>query len=231
MMTETQAAVRILVLERAMRRLTWLTTLLVVALISLVSAAFLPHAGADAPQVLRARGLILVDERGRDRIALGAPFPELRGRRRPAMGVGLLIVDSLGVDRVAIGAPTPDPSVGRRIAPASGISFYNAKGDERGSLAYLDNGRAILGLDNARGEGLGVFSFENGWSGFAVVRNDQLRAVLELDPNDATARLSLSDSAGRPRSRIEVTAAGASAWRVLDDSGHATQNLVRPNER
>src|SRR6478672_4001016 len=44
---------------------------------------------ANAAQVLRARGLIIVDERGRERIFIGSPVPDSRegARRKPATGI------------------------------------------------------------------------------------------------------------------------------------------------
>ena len=56
----------------------------------------------NAPQVLRARGLIIVDERGRERIFIGSPVPDARDgvRRKPATGI--TINDPAGFERFAL---------------------------------------------------------------------------------------------------------------------------------
>ncbi len=51
----------------------------------------------NAAQVLKARGLIIVDERGRERIFIGSPVPDPKegARRKPATGI--TINDPAGV--------------------------------------------------------------------------------------------------------------------------------------
>lgn len=171
--------------------------------------------------VLRVRGLIVVDEQGRERIAIGAPWPSLHGRASKAQGVGMLIVDSTGVDRVNVAAPAPDPpGVGERIAPANGLTFYDQRGNERGGVGYLDNGRSVLVLDNNEGEGAGVFSFDDGYVGVGLLKEGQFRALLDLDPETEGAGFVLNDSLGRPRVRIMVSASGTPSWELLDEQGN-----------
>jgi hypothetical protein len=64
-------------LRREVRRLRTVVGILGLGFIGTVGAAFRSR---DA-EVLRARGLILVDEAGRDRILLGAPIPHRFGSR------------------------------------------------------------------------------------------------------------------------------------------------------
>jgi hypothetical protein len=58
---------------------------------------------SSAAQVLRARGLIIVDERGRERIFIGSPVPDPKegGRRKPATGI--TINDPAGFERFGLG--------------------------------------------------------------------------------------------------------------------------------
>src|SRR5712691_9336401 len=57
----------------------------------------------NAAQVLRARGLIIVDERGRERIFIGSPVPDPRegARRKPA--TGMTINDQAGFESFGLG--------------------------------------------------------------------------------------------------------------------------------
>ena len=58
---------------------------------------------SSAAQVLRARGLIIVDEHGRERIFIGSPVPDPKegARRKPATGI--TINDPAGFERFAVG--------------------------------------------------------------------------------------------------------------------------------
>ena len=57
----------------------------------------------NAAQILRARGLIIVDERGRERIFIGSPVPDPKdgARRKPATGI--TINDPAGFERFGLG--------------------------------------------------------------------------------------------------------------------------------
>lgn len=127
-------------------------------------AAFRSTPAAD--QVLRARGLVIVDAAGRERILIGAPVPEARNRLRTDTarvrrelapefkGVppdtylgyyrnyrhavnGILVLDERGVDRVALGNSVPDPNIGRRIGPSTGLMVNDARGFERTGYGVL----------------------------------------------------------------------------------------------
>src|SRR5712691_7175892 len=56
----------------------------------------------NAAQVLKARGLIIIDERGRERIFIGSPVPDPRegARRKPATGI--TINDPAGFERFGV---------------------------------------------------------------------------------------------------------------------------------
>jgi hypothetical protein len=56
----------------------------------------------NAAQVLKARGLIIVDERGRERIYIGSPVPDPKegARRKPATGI--TINDPAGFERFGV---------------------------------------------------------------------------------------------------------------------------------
>lgn len=193
------------------------TFLLLVPACTTVPANLAEH----SDQILKVRGVIIVDAQGRERITIGAPWPALAGRESNAQGVGMLIVDSIGVDRVNVASPAPDPpGFGKRIAPANGLTFYDQQGNERGGVGYLDNGRSLLVLDNEGGEGAGVFSFDNGYVGMGLLRQGHFRALTEFNPETQAVSVVLSDSLGRPRIRLAVSASGAASLHLLDENGN-----------
>ena len=144
--------------------------------------------------VIYAKGIVIVDEEGKDRILIGAPVPKSKDRVRDDLekvkkawgsefpseyinwyqtyhheNFGMLILDDKGFDRLAIGSPTPDPNIGKRIGPATGIEINDEKGFERSGYGLLNvNGknRVVLGLDNDNGtEGLSLILSDEGNTG------------------------------------------------------------------
>jgi hypothetical protein len=192
-------------------------------------------------QVIRARGIIIVDAAGRDRILIGAPIPEVRSRVRTDTARvrqiwgpqfpkeylgwyrgyrhsmnGMLVLDERGFDRVGIGDSVPDPNIGKRIGPATGIVINDALGFERSGYGLLRvNGvdRAVLGLDDNRGgEGVSLAVIDSGPVGIHIedglsrlflgrapgsalgLRPDQPFAGLLLREGTKVRRLTASDS-------------------------------------
>lgn len=176
-------------LRREVRHLKGLCAATLCALLLLLLSGF---QGTPREQVLRARGLVIEDAEGRDRILIGAPLPaspqRIRtdpakaraawGGRYPDLDFysklehatnGLLILDANGHDRIAIGDPTPDPNTGKRIAPAVGIAINDAEGFERSGWGHFPSlGRTGLGLDHASGEGVNLLVLEDGSAGLLV---------------------------------------------------------------
>jgi hypothetical protein len=66
----------------------------------------------------------------------------------------LIIVDGNGVERVVIG-PIPDPHVqGKQMtrrSPATGVQLNDSSGNERAGIALLDDGTAVVGIDDELG--------------------------------------------------------------------------------
>jgi hypothetical protein len=74
-------------------------------LIVLAAAAAALQAGTTQPEstpILRARGLIIVDDRGRERIFVGAPVPDLKEGKRRSPSTGLVINDAAGYERFGL---------------------------------------------------------------------------------------------------------------------------------
>lgn len=166
--------------EQLTRTVRWLQVY--AALITIALAVLFIRGGTttDGDGVLRARGLIIEDEAGRERILIGAPIPEAANRVRTDearareawaarypdpdayMGYyqdyshetnGMLILGEDGFDRLVVGDPAPDPNTGRRIGPATGLVVNDAQGFERTGYGLIDRGGQYsvgLGLDTDR---------------------------------------------------------------------------------
>lgn len=145
--------------------------------LGLVVTAFLAAVAAptDDDGVLRARGLIIVDEAGRERILLGAPVPASKARLRTDATTSLVFLGEDGSDRVTVG-DQPDPrikgEVVPRIARGWGIVVNDDQGNERGGFGYIDNGRVVLGLDFAeKGEAITLAVLDGQYA--AIMLNDE----------------------------------------------------------
>ncbi len=146
--------------------------------------------------LLRTRGIVIVDKNDNERILIGAPVPYASNRIRTdtvrakdAWGFihpdymefykkydhsanGILILDENGHDRIAIGNNVPDPNIGKRIAPSSGIAINDENGFERSGYGILKvNGidRVNLGMDTNKGtEGLVLTVDDDGTTGVSI---------------------------------------------------------------
>jgi hypothetical protein len=74
--------------------------------------------------VIKTRGVIIVDDKGRERVILGAPVP----------------------DPVPAGYP-------KRVNPAHGMIILDPEGFERFGVGLMDNGQMGMGFDAPRGKG------------------------------------------------------------------------------
>ena len=181
--------------ERLTRTIRWLQAY--AALLTIAVAVLFVRSGTATDGVLRAQGLIIEDEVGRERILIGAPVPEAANRVRtddarvrevwaprfPEAYMdyyqdyshdtnGMLILSEDGFDRLIVGDPTPDPNIGRRIAPATGMVINDTEGFERsgyGVLAVNGGYNVGLGLDTDRiVEGLSLVLQDDGPHGILV---------------------------------------------------------------
>lgn len=121
--------------------------------------AFADSAEIDkSNKIIRTKGIVVVDEQGRDRILIGSPIPASKDRVRtdferyrkeiaPTVAIdmdkymewyknykhssdGIVVMDENGVDRVLLGDKLADPNVGKRIFEASGLLVNDYKGME-----------------------------------------------------------------------------------------------------
>ena len=181
--------------ERLTRSIRWLQGY--AALMTVALAVLFVRSGAATDDVIRARGLIIEDADGRERILIGAPVPEAadrvrtdEARVREVWGprfpeaymdfyrdyshetTGMLILSGDGFDRLVVGDPVPDPNIGRRSAPTTGMVINDVEGFERTGygLSPVDGRYNVgLGLDTDRiEEGLVLLLEDDGLNGVLV---------------------------------------------------------------
>jgi hypothetical protein len=80
------------------------------------------HSGEVSP-VIKTRGVIIVDDKGRERVILGAPVPDSPAEGKP------------------------------RINPAHGMIILDPQGYERFGVGLMDNGQMGMGFDAPPGKG------------------------------------------------------------------------------
>ena len=195
-------------LRKQIRCLQICVMLLGIAFLILIGSAF--RTGEKHEDIIRARGLIIVDAQGRERILIGSPIPaaqnrvrtdlarvkEIWGKRFPEKYMewyrdyqndmnGILILDANGFDRVGFGSPIPDPNSGKRIAPSSGLVLNDEEGFERSGYGLLKVDklyRVVLGMDSAQGqEGATLFLEDGGQRGLEVQDGSRHR-IFGLEP-------------------------------------------------
>lgn len=163
----------------------------------------------DRFDTIRAKGIIIEDANGKDRILIGAPIPHSADRVRTDTTLakkyfanevypqdpnkymewyknyrhsayGMVVMNEKGIDVMQVGDQLSDPNVGRRIFLPTGILLNNQKGLEVG--------------------GFGTHTFEDGRSGVALGLDDPgngREAFHALVLSDGTRALILQDANGK----------------------------------
>ncbi|MBN8650589.1 MAG: hypothetical protein J0L67_04140 [Cytophagales bacterium] len=163
----------------------------------------------DKFDLIRAKGIIIYDENGKDRILIGAPIPYSKYRVRTDTSLakkyfsneiypkdpnkymewyknyrhsafGMVVMNEKGIDVMQVGDQLSDPNVGRRIFLPTGILLNNQKGLEVG--------------------GFGTHTFDDGRSGVALGLDDPgngREAFHALVLSDGTRALILQDAKGK----------------------------------
>ena len=150
--------------KRKLNRVLLAAALLILVLSSQFLFSFREY---DGNKVLKARGLVIVDDSGRERILIGAPLPGAANRVRTDtarvrelwskrfgnpeqymkwyrdynhQANGILILDEQGFDKVCLGDGVPDANIGPRIGKQTGLIFCDPEGFERGGIGVLNVG-------------------------------------------------------------------------------------------
>lgn len=175
-----------------------------ITMVGIVSFGF---AKTDKFDLIRAKGIIIEDENGKDRILIGAPVPFSKDRVRTDTNLvrkyfagdiypkdpnqymewykkyrhsafGMVVMNEKGIDVMQAGDQLSDPNVGRRIFLPTGILLNNQKGLEVGGFGTHT-------FDDGRsGVALGLDDPGNGREAFhALVLSDGTRALILQDAN------------------------------------------------
>ena len=104
MNNDTQALIhRVNRLER-LTKMSWMITGSLVLMMAFAFVSKSDDEGDAGAKVIRARGIVIVDEKGRDRICLGSPVPDPKGYdKRINASTGLTINDTNGYERFGMG--------------------------------------------------------------------------------------------------------------------------------
>lgn len=211
--TQSSLQTRMRLLERRLY-FAYLTIVVVVlmqvGLFFLSPSKIVAESAESQSKIIRTRGIIIVDEQGRERILLGAPIPAAKNRVRTDLARvkelwgkrfspkymewyrdynhnvnGMLVLDGNGIDRLVVGDQVTDPNIGKRIGTQTGLIFNDEEGFERGGFGLIkanDKFRVVLGMDSKQGkEGLSLSLFDEGPVGMGI-RNDKDSTYLGFLP-------------------------------------------------
>lgn len=180
------------------------------------AAALLMALAPAAPGTIEAQAIRIVDASGKPRILIGAPPPADGRQRKDAQTASIVVLGPDGADRLVLGEEPPALVGGKaypRIANAYGLLIHDAKGNERGGFAFLDNGRAVLSLDRSGGDAvLLTANDQTGFAGLVVNYQNPLGTYAEglrMGTKADTVWLSLQDRAEGERARLAVEGKGA----------------------
>jgi hypothetical protein len=192
---------QLVLLEKKVRALKLGIIVICISVILMIIYSFTVGDEHQAASILRVKGIIVIDDQGRERILIGAPLPFASNRARTdtnkikskwAKGMsptymqyyktyqhssnGIAILDENGWDRIVLGDPVPDPVIGHRIGPSTGMVFNDDKGLERSGYGLLNvNGqlRVVIGLDHGNGtEGAALSVLPDGSTGLYLDSKD-----------------------------------------------------------
>lgn len=175
--------------------------------LTLISILGFGFAKTEKFDIIRAKGIIIEDENGKDRILIGAPIPSSKNRVRTDTSLvrkyfaneiypkdpnkymewykkyrhsafGMVVMNEKGIDVMQLGDQLSDPNAGRRIFLPTGILLNNQKGMEMGGFGTHT-------FDDGRsGVALGLDDPGNGSEAFhALVLSDGTRALILQDGN------------------------------------------------
>lgn len=162
---EKELLIRLNHLEKRYRTLKWISFGLLIPF-TLLFFAF-GFTQKNTKEIIRAKGIVIEDENGRDRILIGAPIPYSKDRVRTdtalvrkywskLLGVnpekymdyykdyyhgteGIVIMNEEGFDRVLLGDKLADSNTGKRMFEAAGITWNDKIGFELGGAGVNTN--------------------------------------------------------------------------------------------
>jgi len=179
-------------------------------------------------EIIKAKGIIIVDNNGNPRIIMGAPIKNVNGRQRTDELMGISYLDETGIDRLTFGKePNPMTTDGlkpRRVQGV-GILIQDKQGIERGGYGVLDDETALLSLDWPKtGEAIAISSGKD-FSGIGLFHKSKLgeyREALTIG-NIASKKqtfMKIVDTAYNDRFRIEAVGGENVKLKKFDGKGN-----------
>jgi hypothetical protein len=157
-------------------RLKFASVGLCVTVVALLVFASMPRSQAaqkssEGTDVLRVRQLMIVDEKGINRIVIGPiPDPQVRGVRM------------------------------KRRSSATGIEVNDSSGNERVGLAILDDGSTVMGMDDELGQERGhLYYIPKKGAGLLLHGNNEKETIsLSIPPEKESAvpKMEITDESG-----------------------------------
>ncbi len=228
---------RLRALEGRLGRTQVALALTLIALTAFAVTGFAPAIHGTASQqrgALHLRGLVIEDDQGRPRVLLGAPAPNVAGRRRREAVDGIVLLGPNGADRVVISYPGLEPQVMGKVEtrsvaiPSAGFLINDSEGNERAGLGVSDDGsRVSLGLDYSDRDAMGLLVSPS-FSGLAAFarngeRNDQVTmGVL----GDGTSMFKLADSNGDEHIMVEAHKGSPPRFLLQNPTTHKLQDVT-----
>lgn len=199
-MTDIQKSLeeRILVLERNGRRWRWTSATSLIIALGVVATSLHATGNTNDPDQAIAE--------------------EIRTRR-------LVVVDDQDRIRVTIDQDSPEID---RYERSAGLTIFDDQGRERGGIATIDDGSAVIALDSPWGVGssmrdrAGAKVFADGTAAMGVISNrGSFAAVLRSDGDSGYLDLYAPDDRNKAFSQRTLSATGEStATNSMSDSQH-----------
>lgn len=208
---EEELVQRILKLENELKSTKYLTIFLILMFMVLAYQYIsVQRKNQLSVDLIRTRGLIIQDEKGRDFVLMGKPIPYSEERKRTDLTEGFLMMDENGIDRLFVGkqgALQRDGQLFDRIDQGWGILVNDQHGNERGAMGMLDSlNSMMLGLYYPGREGIMLVTEPD--HAFMVIhadkqedhserilleheRNKKEKSVIQLSDQEASDRIIL----------------------------------------
>ncbi|HEX4957932.1 MAG TPA: hypothetical protein VFV46_07120 [Lacibacter sp.] len=203
----------LLQLRKQMNRMRWF--IFILSGIIMIIFIFTILKQEEKSGILRAKGIIIEDSAGRDRILIGSPIPFSKHRVRTDTNLvrkywapqfeeqadqymkwyrdyyngaeGIVIMNERGFDRVLLGDKLADPNTGKRMFQSAGILWNDQQGWELGGAGVNTTkdgkARSVIGVDDKDGEAVHIIALEDGTKGL-VIGGENGRLLIGMSKKD-----------------------------------------------
>ena len=105
----------------------------------------------ESPEIIHAKGIVLEDDAGNDRIVMGFPIPTTDDRERTDPLSGIVMLSEDGKDRIHLGQNGKlflGGTLYNRTITGYSLFFNDTNGEERSGYGFSDNDNSVgLGMD------------------------------------------------------------------------------------